>query len=160
MFNLCKTTGAIGTIPATPGLVVWNDGHIGISIDGVWAIEARGFNYGVVKTRIADRSWKKWGQLPASMIDYVDGEIETTPESVDPGSGDCPYAEPTANQKKGSKGEGVIWVQWMLEACGYSVGVRGIDGDFGSATLAAVEAFQRDHGLSVDGIVGKLTRAE
>ena len=72
MFSLCKKTGSIGTIPNTPGLVVWNSGHIGISIDGVWAIEARGFNYGVVKTRIKDRKWTKWGQLPASMLDYVD----------------------------------------------------------------------------------------
>ena len=34
-----------------------------------------------------------------------------------------------------------------------------IDGVFGSATEAAVEAFQRSHGLADDGIVGKLTWA-
>lgn len=58
---MCTVTGNIATIPKTPGLVVWTSGHIGISLDGVWAIEARGFNYGVVKTRIKDRSWTKWG---------------------------------------------------------------------------------------------------
>ena len=47
----------------------------------------------------------------------------------------------------------------MLEACGYSVGKCGIDGDFGSATRAAVRLFQREHALAVDAIAGPLTRA-
>ena len=61
MFSLCEKTGRIATIPNTPGLVVWNDGHIGVSIDGIYAIEERGFNYGIVKTKISDRSWTNWG---------------------------------------------------------------------------------------------------
>ena len=159
MFSLCKKTGPIGTIPNTPGLVVWNSGHIGISIDGVWAIEARGFNYGVVKTRIKDRKWTKWGQLPASMLDYVDEP--TVPDSPEKSEipATCPYVEPTRNLKKGAKGDDVRWLQWMLEACGYSVGKCGIDGDFGSATRAAVRLFQREHSLSADAIAGPLTRA-
>lgn len=31
MIQFCKKTGPIHTIPSTPGLVVWNSGHIGIS---------------------------------------------------------------------------------------------------------------------------------
>lgn len=65
----------------------------------------------------------------------------------------------TASTKKGAKGDDVRWLQWMLEACGYSVGKCGIDGDFGSATRAAVRLFQREHSLSVDAIAGPLTRA-
>jgi peptidoglycan hydrolase-like protein with peptidoglycan-binding domain len=34
-----------------------------------------------------------------------------------------------------------------------------VDGDFGPATLAAVESYQSSHGLSVDGIVGPNTKA-
>lgn len=141
--------------------MVWNSGHIGISIDGVWAIEARGFNYGVQKTRIKDRSWTKWGVLPASMLDYVNGDAEQA-QPVEPEKpieqGKCPYAEPTKNLKKGAKGEGVKWIQWMLTACGYSVGKCGIDGDFGSTTRSAVKKFQKEKKLEVDGIVGTLTR--
>lgn len=162
MFSLCKKTEPIGTIPNTPGLVVWNSGHIGISLDGVWAIEARGFNYGVVKTRIKDRKWTKWGQLPASMLDYVTGSMEPTQPDVPVqpvAPSKCPYAEPDRNLKKGAKGEGVKWIQWMLTECGYSVGKCGIDGDFGSATRTAVRSFQKDSKLSVDAIVGPLTRA-
>lgn len=155
MFSLCEKTGKIAAIPDTPGLVVWNDGHIGISIDGIHAIEARGFNYGIVKTRISDRSWTRWGKLPASMLDYESGNVVQEPAD----EAECPYAEPAKNLKKGSKGEGVKWIQWMLERCGYSVGSDGIDGDFGSTTHAAVTKFQKDHKLEVDGIAGKLTRA-
>ncbi|HEV2373076.1 MAG TPA: peptidoglycan-binding protein [Streptosporangiaceae bacterium] len=35
-----------------------------------------------------------------------------------------------------------------------------VDGDFGPATLAAVESYQSSHGLAVDGIVGPMTKEE
>lgn len=47
----------------------------------------------------------------------------------------------------------------MLIAEGYSVGKHGTDGSFGSDTLKAVKAYQRDHGLEVDGRVGPATKA-
>ncbi len=158
LFKLCEHTGPISTISKTPGLVVWQSGHIGISLDGEYAIEARGFKYGVVLTKIKNRTWEKWGKLPASIIDYVaDGTetIEPAPVNAD----GCPYAEPVRNQRKGSVGEGVKWIQWLLIQCGYGVGGCGIDGDFGKATHAAVIRFQADNRLEKDGIVGPLTRA-
>lgn len=159
-FSLCTENGPISTVPTTPGLALWCDGHIGISIDGVWAVEARGFNYGVVKTRIKDRKWTKWGKLPASLLDYVDcDEIRPKEPNHAADENTCPYTEPSKIQKKGSKGEGVRWVQWMLMKHGYSVGKTGIDGDFGPATDAAVKQFQKQHALEVDGEVGKLTCA-
>ena len=159
LFKLCKKTGPISKIPKTPGLVVWRSGHIGISLDGEYAIEARGFNYGVVKTRIRNRNWEKWGMLPPSIMDYVDDGISTVePEPTPVVTEGCPYAEPDRNLKKGFTGEGVKWVQWMLTHCGYSVGSCGIDGDFGKATHAAVIQFQTEQQLEADGIVGPLTR--
>lgn len=57
-------------------------------------------------------------------------------------------------QKTGMKGEDVRTVQYLLNAHGASLTV---DGDFGSATKAAVESFQGSHGLAADGIVGNDT---
>jgi hypothetical protein len=54
-------------------------------------------------------------------------------------------------------GAHVLRVQERLDALGYSPGP--LDGLYGVATASAVIAFQRDHGLLPDGIVGKLTRA-
>ena len=64
MFDACVTKGAIKTIPEVPGVLVFMDGHVGIYIGGGEVIEARGHNYGVVKTKLAKRSWKNWGYCP------------------------------------------------------------------------------------------------
>lgn len=50
----------------------------------------------------------------------------------------------------------ITWLQQQLNALGNRLTV---DGVAGSATKAAVEAFQRQNGLTVDGIAGPLTRA-
>lgn len=59
--------------------------------------------------------------------------------------------------RSGAKGAQVKTLQRLLKALGYSVGVWGIDGSFGSATEKAVFKFQKVNGLSQDGIVGKNT---
>lgn len=53
-------------------------------------------------------------------------------------------------------GHGVAEMQELLCAHGYCVRV---DGDFGWVTEVAVKAYQRKHGLRVDGIVGPKTWA-
>ena len=61
--------------------------------------------------------------------------------------------------RKGSTEEAVKTMQTMLIACGYSCGSTGADGDFGKNTEAAVKAFQKDKGLTVDGVYGVQTKA-
>ena len=63
------------------------------------------------------------------------------------------------NLKKGDKGEAVKTMQTMLIACGYDCGSTGADGDFGKNTDAALRAFQKDNGLTVDGIYGPVSKA-
>ncbi len=54
----------------------------------------------------------------------------------------------------GATGSNVTTLQHLLTARGYSTPA---DGDFGSGTEAAVEAFQSSRGLSADGIAGPAT---
>ena len=69
-----------------------------------------------------------------------------------------PYAAPAALLQKGSRGDGVKWVQWELERRGYDLGSGGVDGIFGDKTDAGVRAVQTAAGIQVDGIVGPDTR--
>lgn len=63
----------------------------------------------------------------------------------------------TQTMQKGADGESVTALQSALnEKLGVSLDT---DGKFGRHTLAAVKDFQRENGLTVDGIVGKETRA-
>ena len=59
--------------------------------------------------------------------------------------------------RKGAKGDNIKALQILLIGRGYSCGSYGADGDFGSATDKAVRAFQKDKGLSVDGVCGPKT---
>ncbi len=61
--------------------------------------------------------------------------------------------------KKGMSGDDVKELQSALIALGYDCGKYGADGDFGSGTLAAVRAFQKDCGLTVDGEFGSKSYA-
>ena len=57
----------------------------------------------------------------------------------------------------GARGAVVSRAQAQLEAAGFELGE--VDGIFGRRTRAAVEAFQRQMGLTVDGIIGPSTQA-
>ena len=77
-------------------------------------------------------------------------EITPTPEPV----------QPTTNVtyktlRKGDQSVEVKLMQVALTELGYLKGAS--DGNFGTATKTAVEAFQKDNGLDVDGIAGAKT---
>lgn len=59
--------------------------------------------------------------------------------------------------EEGSTGDTVRWAQYLLVR--RTLTYTQIDGNFGPATKTAVETFQRDAKLSVDGIVGPKTWA-
>ncbi len=63
----------------------------------------------------------------------------------------------TSNQtiRRGSTGNPVRRAQKRLTLGGYDTG--GVDGIFGTRTESAVRRFQRDYGLTEDGIVGPKT---
>ena len=59
MLSICKEKGKISTIPELPGVLVFMDQHIGVYIGNGYVIEARGHAFGVVKTKLSSRPWKK-----------------------------------------------------------------------------------------------------
>ena len=62
--------------------------------------------------------------------------------------------------RSGMDGKDVEAMQAILIAKGYSCGIYGTDGEFGSSTEKAVRSFQTDRKISSDGIVGEKTWAE
>lgn len=115
--------------------------HVGLW-DGEKVIEAKGTRYGVVATsKLSD--WQEWGELK-----YVNFEVNDMPTTNDP------ITYPTL--RKGSKGDMVVMMQDLLSKNGSSLQV---DGDFGSGTATAVRAFQKSHGLEIDGVCGPKTWA-
>jgi peptidoglycan hydrolase-like protein with peptidoglycan-binding domain len=74
----------------------------------------------------------------------------SVPDPIDLQSSQCPTS------LTGGEDDGCVTeLQDLLNAQGAHLS---IDGDFGNSTLAAVEAFQSAHSLSVDGQVGPLTK--
>ncbi len=72
----------------------------------------------------------------------------------------CSAATPVASRpvlRQGDTGSCVTLAQQNLVRTGYSVGTAGPDGGFGAATYRATVAFQRDHALGADGVIGPLT---
>lgn len=77
------------------------------------------------------------------------GDVVYTPET-----GKDDEEVKVAMISNGDSGNTVKAAQAILEAFGYSCGGYGADGIFGDGTEEAVKKFQRNNGLSADGIVG------
>lgn len=162
-FNKATEKGTIDTLPNIVGLAVRYKGHVGVYIGNGEVIEARGFDYGVVKTKLSARKWTHW---------YKFSEIEYKAEAT-PAPAPAPAEkkeEKGANTvtielevlRKGSKGAQVATLQRLLSALGYR-GRNGlkldIDKSFGANTEYAVRSYQSNKGLQVDGVVGAKTWA-
>lgn len=113
--------------------------HIGLYVGNDTVIEAKGTKWGVVTSKPSH--WDEWGELSA--VDY-----SMFPEE------DIPLIKPTL--RKGDRGDDVRELQTLLDKHGF---VIDIDGAFGAKTEAAVKGFQRQSGLTVDGVVGAATWA-
>lgn len=145
MLKRCKVKGKISTIPEVAGVLVFFDGHVGIYEGNGSVIEARGHNYGVVRTKLSARPWKEWGYCP-----YI-----TYGETAKPEEPAKDISITLKELKYGSTGEQVRTLQRLLSALGYSLGK--VDGDYGSKTRSAVEKFQKAKGLTATGIVDEKT---
>lgn len=157
-----KGEGKLPNERKVPGAAVFMDNgsyvhHVGYLekpvLPGVWGgdwwvVEARGVMFGVVRTKLSERKWNKWGWM-TKYFDYSEYEAK------DGSDREQEYGH--RNLRHGMSGEDVKALQSDLIALGYSCGKWGADGEFGKATEAALEAFQLHHGLEADGIAGPET---
>lgn len=121
--------------------------HVGNYMGDGWVIHAKGHDYGVVREKLdkIDKPLTHFG-IPAGL--YTDAELRSA--GIDPSNN-----VPTL--RRGSKGELVKSVQeYLNDEIGAGLEPDGI---FGEKTEDAVKAFQKKHGLTVDGIVGPKTWA-
>jgi len=80
----------------------------------------------------------------------ISGPIVTTPPADDPEEPN--YDVPTRTLRFGMSGEDVKYAQQRLYNLGYYTNAR--DGQFGNGMLTAVKAFQKNNGLTADGVLG------
>lgn len=126
--------------------VGWVCGFLG---SDVLVVENRGTKYGVVITKMSKRAWKYRG-LMTKIFSYAD-----EPEQPEPSV----YVF-RRDLKRGCDGDDVVKLKYLLLNAGYD---RGITVDtknskhFGPATKKLVKEYQRDNGLTVDGVAGRKT---
>lgn len=110
--------------------------HTGMHIGGGIVVDCSG------NVRTGGMTGWTYYAIPAGL--YKEGEIPM--DTVKP------------TLRKGAEGDLVKELQTRLTEMGYDCGA--IDGKFGNKTFAAVKEFQRKHGLTDDGVVGRQTWAE
>lgn len=116
--------------------------------------------YTVNDTKIAGYGRPKWSvvaNVPDTPASSAPAEKPSNPEI--PVVPSVKTTEDIPMVKYGNTGKTVRAAQILLIGLGYSCGSYGADGDFGGATLSAVEKFQRAHGLDADGVIGPQTWA-
>lgn len=159
--NWCAK-GKIGIDPIPQNVLVnvfINDGskftHTGFYYNGSTCECSSGVQY---FEKMKQNRWTHWAiaKCFASGWSAPTTEPQKEPEKQ-PEKGQQTVNRPTI--RKGNKNVYVKQVQEKLIALGYNLGICGADGDFGTATENAVKQFQRDHGLTADGVVGTKTYA-
>lgn len=169
LYNQGRTTAGNVVTNAKPGQSVHNYGlaidYFLVSDDGntaLWTVNAKwrrvaaigkslGFSWGGDWTSFKDYPHLEYTK-GLTWRDLQAGKRPTPPSTIP--------TSPTGLLELGAKGDKVKQLQNDLIALGYNLGKFGADGDFGQATKNAVMNFQREYGLSVDGIAGDKTLAK
>ena len=105
-----------------------------------------------------------WGTNGAGRVSWKKPLRQLTPDDIrkimapgEPVPADLPVVWPTIRRNSPHRDAVRVWQEW-LTLCGYPIGTA--DGIFGKLTDAQTRAYQRDHGLDPDGIVGPKTWAK
>ena len=76
-YTKATTKGPISSLPELPGLGLHRSGHVGVYIGGGYLIEAKGFDYGCVKSLLKDRNFTEWFQIPG--VTYTQNTTHDAP---------------------------------------------------------------------------------
>ena len=152
--NWC-VKGQFGVDPVPQGVLV----NIFIKKDGTWTHTGFYYNGSTCECssgvqyfeKMKPNRWTHWAVAACFKNGWTAPVKE--PEKENPVKDETKY--PTL--RKGDKGDWVAILQNELIVRGYKLPKYGADGDFGNETLSAVKQFQKDHGLTADGVVGKKT---
>lgn len=101
-----------------------------------------------------DYLYNRFGDIANKVNAILGGSA--TEEEYDAGT--VEIVRPTL--RKGSYGSYTKQLQDRLKTLGYPLGKYGADSSFGKDTLEAVKLFQKNNGLTVDGVVGPATWAK
>lgn len=133
----------VGINDLRPGDLVFNKtkepSHMGVYVGDGYVIESKDRDDGVVKRKTSDGPWVVGGRL-----DWFEDD-------------DKPILTRLLYYREGDlmRGDDVRECQEQLKLSGYNCGIA--DGIFGKKTKTAVTAFQLEHDLTADGIVGRKT---
>ena len=133
------------------GIVESISGGIVHTIEGNSSDSVARRAYALGAANIAGYGRPNWSVV----VDSPDEPKEEEPE---------PIQEPITTElpvlRNGMCGSYVAAAQGILSAKRYSLGPWGVDGEFGTATMTAVQNFQTRNGLTRDGVVGRETWAK
>lgn len=80
MFDRSPIRGLIRDLPEVPGLILFAPGHVGIYEGNGKAIEAKGFAYGIIRSKVSEGKWTHWCVCP--YISYAGFEDMLTPAPI------------------------------------------------------------------------------
>lgn len=150
LYATATRRGLIKDIDNAPiGAVLWKPGHVGTYIGNGYCVEAKGIDYGTVRSKVSDTHFTHWLLFEGYMAYDTIIHVTTTKKGVNP------FPMPTTDVVFGDTGVSVKWVQWELNEAGIKTK---IDGNYGSITDKNVKTYQRSCKIKVDGAVGKITR--
>ena len=140
--------GTIDTLPHGLVCCVFRPSHTGMYVENDTVRHCGGRKGQVVEDQLPGTPhWERWA-IPAGL--YTTDELRKAGLNVD-------ESKNIPTLRRGSQGDEVADLQMLLNAkYGYKLD---IDGDFGKETEAAVKDYQKNHGLTVDGVVGAKTWA-
>ena len=153
LYQNCRQTGFVSDLPEILGICLFtkNFDHVGVYIGNGYSIEARGKDFGVVRTKNVARNWCYWG-MP-KWISYYETEEIPPYDKLD--FKRRTFVNTLPLTKLGHNGLYVILARWFLASRDVVVDTR--NEAFDKELDTVVRLWQKSHNLEVDGEIGRQT---